>query len=80
MMARLSLSRWSLSQRLGAVFTVLLLACCGAAAWLQMQSNERHAQVVIQRVSSGLAAHIAGSSALMEPGGLNQQAVRDLFH
>jgi signal transduction histidine kinase len=45
-----------------------------------MLSNERHGQVVIQRVSSGLAAHIAGNSALMEPGGLNQHAVHDLFH
>jgi signal transduction histidine kinase len=72
--------RISLSQRLGTVFTLLLLACWGAAAWLQAHSNERHAQVVIQRLSSGLAAHIAGTAALMEPDGPNQQAVRDLFH
>ncbi len=73
-------ARLSLSQKLGAVFTVLLLACCGAAAWLQTHSNERHAQVVIQRLSSGLAAHIAGNAALMEPTGPNPQAVRELFH
>jgi len=79
MKARWWISRLSLSQRLGAVFTVLLLACCGAAAWLQMRSNDRHAQVVVQRVSSGLAAHIAGNAALMEPTGPNQQAVHDLF-
>src|SRR5215470_947638 len=74
------IARLSLSQRLGAVFTLLLLACCGCAAWLQMRSNERHAQVVIQRLSSGLAAHIARSGELMEPQGVNQQAVRALFH
>jgi signal transduction histidine kinase len=72
--------RLSLSQRLGAVFALLLLACCGAAAWLQTRSSERQGQVVIQRLSSGLASHIAGNAALMEPSGLNQQAVHDLFH
>lgn len=71
--------RFSLSQRLSAVFALLLLACCGASAWLQMRSSEGHEQVVIQRLSSGLAAHIAANSALMEPGGLNPQAVHDLF-
>jgi signal transduction histidine kinase len=72
-------TRLPLSQRLSAVFALLLLACCGASAWLQVRSNERHEQVVIQRLSSGLAAHIAASSALMEPRGLNQQAVHELF-
>jgi len=78
-MIRTLWSGLSLSQRLSAVFTVLLLACCGLAAWLQMQSNERHAQVVIQRLSSGLAAHIARNPALMEPSGPNPQAVHELF-
>ena len=71
--------RLSLSQRLSAVFAALLLACCSASAWLQMRSNERHEQEVVQRLSSGLAAHIAGSSALMAPSGLNPQAVHELF-
>lgn len=71
--------RLPLSRRLSAAFALLLLACCGASAWLQMRSNERHEQVVIQRLSSGLAAHIAANSALVEPRGLNRQAVNDLF-
>ena len=71
--------RLSLSQRLSAVFALLLLACCGASAWLQMRSNARHEQVVIQRLSDGLAAHIAANSALMEARGLNAQTVHDLF-
>ncbi|MDB5999242.1 MAG: histidine kinase [Rhizobacter sp.] len=71
--------RLPLSQRLSAVFAVLLLACCGASAWLQIRANERHAQEVIQRLSSGLATHIASYTALMEPQGLNPQAVQDLF-
>jgi signal transduction histidine kinase len=69
----------SLSQRLSAVFAVLLLACCGASAWLQTRSSERHEQEVIQRLSGSLAAHIAANSALMEKSGLNPGAVRDLF-
>jgi signal transduction histidine kinase len=71
--------RGTLSQRLSVVFAVLLLACCGASAWLQMKSNGLHEQEVTQRLSSGLAAHIAGNSALMERDGLNEAAVRDLF-
>lgn len=73
------MKRLTLSQRLSAVFAALLLACCGASAWLQMRSSAQHEQEVIQRLSSGLAAHIAASSALMEPQGLNRQAVHDLF-
>ncbi|VTU14419.1 Adaptive-response sensory-kinase SasA [Variovorax sp. SRS16] len=69
----------SLSQRLSVVFAVLLLACCGASAWLQMAASGRHEQEVTQRLSSGLAAHIAGNSELMQRGGLNEAAVRDLF-
>jgi hypothetical protein len=73
------MKRMHLSQRLSAVFAVLLLACCGASAWLQVQANQRHEQEVIQRLSRGLAAHIAGHSTLMEANGLNLQAVPDLF-
>lgn len=69
----------SLSRQLSWVFAALLLACCGASAWLQTKANGRHEQEVVQRLSLGLAAHIAGNSALMEPSGLNEAAVRDLF-
>ncbi|CAM4327051.1 HAMP domain-containing sensor histidine kinase [Comamonas aquatilis] len=69
----------SLSRRLSTVFAVLLLVCCGASVWLQVRSNGKHEQEVIQRLSSGLAAHIAGNAELMKPGGLNQEAVKDLF-
>jgi signal transduction histidine kinase len=69
----------TLSRRLSAVFAMLLLACCGASAWLQLRSNGEREQELIQRLSSGLAAHIADSTELMRPTGLNQDAVRDLF-
>jgi signal transduction histidine kinase len=69
----------TLSRRLSAVFALLLLVCCGASAWLQVRSSGLHEQEVIQRLSSGLAAHIAENTELMKPGGLDQAAVKDLF-
>ncbi len=70
---------WSLSRRLSAVFAVLLLACCGASAWLQMAASTRQEQEVTQRLSLGLASHIAGNAELMQGGGVNADAVRELF-
>jgi signal transduction histidine kinase len=69
----------TLSRRLSMVFAVLLLACCGASAWLQMRSNGLHEQEVVQRLSGGLAAHIAENAELIKPGGLDQDKVKDLF-
>jgi signal transduction histidine kinase len=75
-----SMNAWAtLSRRLSAVFAVLLLVCCGASVWLQVRSSGMHEQEVIQRLSGGLAAHIAENAELMKPGGLNQDAVKDLF-
>ncbi len=70
---------WSLSRRLWVVFAVLLLACCGASAWLQTAASERHEREVTQRLSLGLAAHIAGHAELMRSGGLDPVAVHSLF-
>jgi signal transduction histidine kinase len=69
----------SLSQRLSLVFAVLLLACSGVSVWLQINANTRHEQEVVQRLSSGLAAHIAGTAQLMDAGGWRPDAVRNLF-
>jgi signal transduction histidine kinase len=74
------MTRWSLSRRLSAVFAVLLLACCGASAWLQMRAEHRKEQEVAQRLSIGLAAHMASHSELMVPGGPDPGAVEALFH
>ena len=73
------LRRLSLSQRLSLVFAALLLACCGISACLQLAASKRHEQEVTQRISSGLAAHIASNSELMASSGLNDAAVHDLF-
>ncbi|MGE8659242.1 MAG: ATP-binding protein [Achromobacter sp.] len=71
--------RLSLTQRLSAVFALLLLACCGASAWLQISANLRYEQEVVQRLSSGLAQHIAGTNELMDANGWKPDAVRALF-
>ncbi|MDE1179786.1 HAMP domain-containing sensor histidine kinase [Paraburkholderia sp.] len=69
----------TLTQRLSIVFSVLLLACCGASAWLQIRSSDLHQKEVIQDLSRDLAAHIAGNSALMDTNGFRPDAVRRLF-
>jgi signal transduction histidine kinase len=71
--------RLTLSQRLSLVFSVLLLASSGTGAWLQVRSNTMHEQVLVQRLSSDLAEHIAGSAELMDENGLRPDAVRKLF-
>ncbi len=70
---------WSLSRRLSAVFALLLLACCGTSAWLQLGAGLRQEREVTQRLSLGLAAHIAGTAELMRGGALDPVAVHDLF-
>jgi len=70
----------TLSQRLSAVFAVLLLACSGVSVWLQVEANTRHDQEMIQRLSAGLAGHIAGTAQLMDSAGWRADAVRGLFN
>jgi signal transduction histidine kinase len=67
------------SARLSIVFSVLLLASSGVSAWLQIRSNALHEQQLVQRLSSDLAEHIAGSSELMDRNGLKPDALRILF-
>ena len=38
----------TLTQRLSLVFSVLLLACSGASAWLQIRANDMREQEVVQ--------------------------------
>lgn len=73
------MKRLTLSQRLSAVFALLLLACSGASMWLQMRASMEHEQETVQRVSIGLAAHIAQSTELMTRDGWNPNALRELF-
>ncbi|WP_269501727.1 sensor histidine kinase [Burkholderia sp. IMCC1007] len=69
----------TLTQRLSLVFSVLLLACSGASAWLQIRANDMREKEVVQALSRDLAAHIANSTPLMDANGLRPDAVRTLF-
>lgn len=69
----------SLTQRLSAVFAALLLACCGASAWLQVRANAMHEKEVIQDISRGLAAYIARNALLDDQSAIAPQALRQLF-
>jgi signal transduction histidine kinase len=73
------IDRWPLTRRLSVAFAALLLVCCAASVALQWQAREQHEQATAQRLSRGLAAHIAMHSALLAPGGANPQAVQALF-
>ncbi|KWF63700.1 sensor histidine kinase [Burkholderia pseudomultivorans] len=69
----------SLTRRLSLVFSVLLLACSGASAWLQIRANDMREKEVVQALSRDLAANIVNSTPLMDANGLRPDAVRTLF-
>jgi signal transduction histidine kinase len=69
----------TLTQRLSLAFSALLLACCGASAWLQIRSSDLHQMEVVQSLSRDLADHIAHHTTLMDANGLRPDAVRQLF-
>lgn len=66
-------------QKLAAVFCALLVLCVLALLGMQMHTAVRHEQEVVQRLSLGLAAHIARRSELMDDAGMRQDDVRALF-
>lgn len=72
-------SRLTLARRLSLVFSVLLLACCGAFAWLQVRSFHSHEQEVVQSLSRDLAAHIAQNPDLAAPAALDPEVAHHLF-
>lgn len=73
------MKRPTVTQSLSAVFVILLLACSAVSAWLQINASVRHEQEVVQRVSFGLAGHIAGTTQLMDAKGWRPDVVRTLF-
>lgn len=68
-MRLISLTLW---QRLSVLFTVLMLACFGSAAWLQMAQSVRYSQQIEQRLLHRLADHIAANAKTMGVEGLDQ--------
>jgi signal transduction histidine kinase len=72
--------RLSLSARLSLAFALLLVAFWASSAWLQVRASRQQEQEAVQRLSYGLAEHIAQNTALVDSAGLNSGAVRNLFH
>jgi signal transduction histidine kinase len=68
----------TLLQRLSVAFAILLLACCGASAWLQIRANDLHETEVVQGLSRDLAASIARDNN-MTAGNLKMDDIRKLF-
>lgn len=71
--------RLTLWQRLSLAFTLLLLACCGLAGWLQVRASGQHEQYTIQQLSRGLAQHISSHSVLLDPNGIDRNNLGKLF-
>ncbi|NWD52463.1 sensor histidine kinase [Pseudomonas gingeri] len=69
----------TLSQRLSVVFSILLLACCGASVWLQVRASDMHEKEVVQGLSRDLARSIALENRLVGTEGLTMEGVRALF-
>lgn len=67
----IGLRRRPLWQRLSLWFGALLLACFGAAAWLQMSHSVRQSQRIEQRLLHRLADHIAAESQAVGMRGLD---------
>jgi signal transduction histidine kinase len=74
-----SVWRLTLWQRMSLVLAALLLLCGGLTAWMQVRANRAQEQEVEQRLSRGLAEHIAGHTTLMNRDGLNPAGVHALF-
>lgn len=71
---------WNLTQRLIAVFTALLVTCCGVLTWIQFAQSEQTEQSLTQRLSYKLAQHIAANSQLIGQKGLSPEGLNDLLH
>ena len=61
---------WNLTQRLMAVFTALLIACCMGLTWLHLYQTRQGELQLAQRLSYRLAQHIADNSELIGDRGL----------
>lgn len=72
--------RLSLSQRLALVFTSLLLLCAIAVCLLQLYSSAQYGNVMVQRLSAGLAQQIAAREPLLDAQGqVDRRMLKPLF-
>lgn len=70
----------SLYSRIALTFAALILLFGGLCGGLDLIAAKNHQQEIIQRLSRGLAEHIAGHWPLSKDGEFDDKAVRELFH
>ena len=72
--------RFSLSQRLTLLFTVLLLLCATVACAVQLYSSMQYGNAMVQRLSGGLAQQIVQREAILDSQGrVDRSALKPLF-
>ena len=69
----------SLYSRIALVFAVVLITFGAVLGWLSYAAAKYHQHDVMQRLSSGLAKHIASHEQLLGANGINRKAVHDVF-
>jgi len=70
----------SLYRRIALTFAALILVFGGLCGGLDLVAAKNHQQEIIQRLSRGLAEHIAGHWPLTKDGEFDGKAVSELFH
>ena len=70
----------SLYSRIALTFAVLILLFGGLCGGLDLVAAKSHQQEIIQRLSRGLAEHIAVHWPLTKDGEFDDKAVKELFH
>jgi signal transduction histidine kinase len=71
----------SLYSRIAFTFALLMLLFGGLSGGLDWYAAKNHQQEIIQRLSRGLAEHIAGSWPLLsQTNQLNEASIKELFH
>ncbi len=70
----------SLYRRIALIFAFLLLLFGGLCGGLELIAAKKHQQEIVQRLSRGLAEHIAGHWALYKQDEFDKQAAEELFH
>ncbi|QSA96538.1 HAMP domain-containing sensor histidine kinase [Methylococcus sp. EFPC2] len=70
----------SLYSRIALTFAALILLFGGLCGGLDLVAAKNHQQEIVQRISHGLAAHIAEQWPLFKGGRVDHKAATELFH
>lgn len=70
----------SLYSRIALVFAAVLIAFGAVLGWVSYATAKHHQYDIMQRLSRGLADHIAHHEPLMSANGIDRKAVERVFH